>query len=207
MAAGPAGSTSSRLCWWRSVDIWRWSPSYGGRVGVGWSAHPCRIPADERQIRGARPPRTTHDSSTKIHYRFHAFYGAEVEVIRHLRRTDSAILIVRLPGGTQIAVPEWMLLPQVCDRLVIEAEPRISIAALIELRALIDAQSLKNTSKEDCCAESPSGGQDAQQRKSHQLAAPAALRGRRDLDEASRTGAGTVPNLVASSPGKRRQSR
>jgi len=39
-----------------------------------------------------------------------------------------------------------MLLPQVCDRLVIEAEPRISIDALIDLRALIDAQRLKNTS-------------------------------------------------------------
>ena len=157
---------------------------------------------------GARRPRTTHDSSTKIHYRFHAFYGAEVEVIRHLRRTDSAILIVRLPGGTQIAVPEWMLLPQVCDRLVIEAEPRVSIDALIELRALIDAQSLKNTSKEDCCAESPSGGQDAQQRKSDRVAAQAPLRGgQRDLDRASRIGEGAVPKLVAPGAGKRAQNR
>jgi len=100
-----------------------------------------------------------------------------------------------------------MLLPQVCDRLVIEAEPRISIAALIELRALIDAQSLKNTSKEDCCAESPSGGQDAQQRKTERVAAEAALRGRRDLDRASRIGAGTVPKLVAPGAGKRAQNR
>ena len=92
----------------------------------------------------ARPPRTAHDlHSTKICYRFHPFYGVEVEVIRHLRMIASAILIVRLPGGTQVAVPEWMLLPQVCDQLVMEAEPRIAIDALIDLQTLIDAQRLK----------------------------------------------------------------
>ena len=117
------------------------------------------------------------------------------------------ILVIKLPGGSQIAIPEWMLIPQVCDRLTDEEEPRISIEALIDLRRLIDAQSRKKAPETRSCAESPSGGQDAQQRKSHQLAAPAALRGRRDLDEASRTGAGTVPNLVAPGPGKRRQSR
>ena len=170
----------------------------------------CRFPSPTGAWRksAARPLHTTHDlHSTKICYRFHPFYGTEVEVIRYLRRIDSAILIVRLPGGAQVAVPEWMLQPQVCDQLVIEAEPRISIDALIELRALIDAQRLKNTSKEDCCAESPSGGQDAQQRKPERVATQTALRGRRDLERAPRTGAGTVPRLVAPSAGKRSQSR
>jgi hypothetical protein len=156
----------------------------------------------------ARPPRTAHDlRSAKIYYRFHPFYGAEVEVIRHLRRIGSAILIARLPGGAQIAVPEWMLIPQVCDRLTIEAEPRITIDALIDLRTLIDAQRLKNTSKDHCCAESPPGGQDAQQRKTERVAAQPALRGRRDLDRASRIGAGTLPKLVAPGAGKRSQNR
>jgi hypothetical protein len=155
-----------------------------------------------------RPPRTTHDSySAKIYYRFHPFYGTEVEVIRHLRRSEPAILILKLPGGAQLAVPEWMLLPQVCDRLVIETEPRISIDALIDLRALVDAQRLKNTSAEDCCAESPLGGQDAQQRRPDRTAAQVALRGRRDLDRASRIGEGTVPKFVAPSAGKRSQNR
>jgi hypothetical protein len=128
-------------------------------------------------------------------------------VIRYLRRIGSVILIVRLPEGVQVAVPEWMLIPQVCDRLVIEAEPHITIDALIDVRALIDAQRLKNTSKEDCCAESPSGGQDAQQRKTERVAAQAALRGRRDLGRASRIGAGTLPTLVAPGVGKRSQNR
>jgi len=156
-------------------------------------------------------PRPSSELSTQESFyligRFHAFYGAEVEVIRHLRRSESAILIVRLPGGAQVAVPEWMLLPQVCDRLLIEAEPRISVDALIDLRALIDAQRLKNTSKEDCCAESPSGGQDAQQRRPEPTAAQVTFRGRRDLDRASRIGEGTVPKLVAPGVGKRSQNR
>ena len=38
----------------------------------------------------------------------------------------------------QIAVPEWMLNPQVCDRLKTEDKPRISVGALMDLRRLID---------------------------------------------------------------------
>jgi hypothetical protein len=34
----------------------------------------------------------------------------------------------------QIAAPEWMFIPQTCDRLRIEDEARISIDALIALR-------------------------------------------------------------------------
>jgi hypothetical protein len=100
-----------------------------------------------------------------------------------------------------------MLLPQACDQMVIEAEPRISIDALVDLRALIDAQRLKNTSKEDCCAKSPSGGQDAQQQKPERAAGQATFRGRGDLDRAPRIGARTVPKLVAPGAGKRSQNR
>ena len=100
-----------------------------------------------------------------------------------------------------------MLSSQVCDRLTDEENPRISIDALTGLRRLIDAQCRNSSSDVRSCAESSSGGQDAQQRKSRRVAAPAALRGRTNLDEASRTGAGTLPDLVGPGPGKRRQKR
>src|ERR1041385_7487525 len=101
----------------------------------------CRSHRIHKQ--STRPPHTAHDlPSTKICYRCHPFYGTEVEVIRHLRTTDSAILIIRLPSGVQVAVPDWMLNPQVCDRFTYEAEPRISIDALFDLRRLIDAHHL-----------------------------------------------------------------
>lgn len=164
-------------------------------------------PADASQSNAARPSRTTHDlHTTRICYRFHPFYGVEVEVVRHLRRIESEVLIVRLPGGTQIALPEWMLTPQICDRMTHEDRPGIAIDALLDLRRLIDAQHIKNATQDRSCAESASGGQDAQQR-SDRGAAQAALRGGRDLDRASGLDAGTLPNVVAPAVGKRSQNR
>jgi hypothetical protein len=152
-----------------------------------------------------RPSRTTHDlHTTKICYRFHPFYGVEVEVVRYLRRTESAVLIVRLPGGAQLALPEWMLNSQACDRLSYEERPRIALDALLDLRRLIDAQHIKNATQDRSCAESPSGGQDAQQR-SGRATTQAALRGGGDLDRASGINAGTMPNSVAPVAGKRSQ--
>jgi hypothetical protein len=133
-------------------------------------------------------------------------YGVEVDVIRHLRRIGSAVLIVRLPGGAQVALPEWMLSPQACDRLSHEERPRIAIDALFDLRGLIDAQHIKKASRDDSCAESPSGGQDAQQR-SNRSAAQTALRGGRDLGRASEHDARTMPNSVAPTAGERSQNK
>src|SRR5262249_16226210 len=107
----------------------------------------------------------------------------------------------------QVAVPDWMLNPQVCDRFTNEAEPRVSIDALFDLRRLIDAHRLGRTPQDHGCAESPSGGKNAQQRKSVRVATQAALRGRRDLDRASGIGKRTVPHSVAPGARKRSQDR
>ena len=158
--------------------------------------------------RAGGPPHTTHDPhATKICYRFHPFYGVEVEVIRFLRKSESAILMVRLPRGAQIAVPEWMLIPQVCDRLTVEDKPRISIDALHDLRRLIRAQSLNNSLKTPGRAEFPAGGQDGQRQESSRVATSAALRGRTDLDRASGIGAGALSDTVVPVVGKRPQNR
>jgi hypothetical protein len=156
----------------------------------------------------ARPSHTAHElQPAKICYRYHPLYGAEVEVTRHLRRTESAILIIKPPGGVQVAVPDWMLNPQVCDRFSNEAEPRVSMDALFQLRRLIDVHRHGEPPKDDGCAESPSGGKNAQQRKAGRVAAKAALRGRRDLDRASGIGKGTVPDPVVPDARKRSQDR
>jgi hypothetical protein len=157
-------------------------------------------------MRVARPSRTTHDlHTTKICYRFHPYYGVEVEVVRYLRRTESAILIVRLPGDAQVAIPEWMLNPQACDQLSHEESPRIAIDALLALHRLMGEQSIKNTRQDRSCAESRSGGRDAQQR-SGRATAQAALRGGRDLERASGLDAGAMPRAVAPAARKRSQS-
>jgi hypothetical protein len=157
-------------------------------------------------MRALRLPRTTHNlHTTKIYYRFHPSYGVEVEVVRHLRRTESAVVIVRLPEGAQVALPEWMLNSQACDRLSQEEKPRIAIDALLELHRLIDAQHIEDATQDRICAESPSGGQDAQQR-SDRATARTALRGGRDLDRTSGVDAGTLPDSVAPAVDKRSQN-
>ena len=128
-------------------------------------------------------------------------------MIRVLRKSESVILIVKLPGGAQIAVPEWMLIPQVCDRLTIEDKPRISIDALNDLRRLVNAQSLNNSLEAPGGAEFPAGGQDGQRQKSSRLATSAALRGRTDLDRASGIRAAAVSDAVAPVAGKRSENR
>jgi len=146
----------------------------------------------------ARRSHTAHRLHTAtVWYQCHPFYGTEVEVIRHLRKSESAILIVRLPGGSQIALPDWMMMPEVCDRFTNEAEPRIAIDALFDLRRLIDSHSIGKTHRDHSCAESPSGGKSAQQGKSVRLATQAALRQRGDLDRASGIGKGTMPDAMA----------
>jgi integrase/recombinase XerD len=156
-----------------------------------------------------RHPRTAHDlHPTKICYPCHPLHGVEVEVVRHLRRTESTVLVVRLPKGTQIALLQWMLTPELCDRLSYEDRPLINITALLELRRLIDSQRIDRGFEEQCCAESASGGQDAEQQgESHRAAAQAALRRRGDLDRASGIDAGTLPRTVAAASPKRSQQR
>jgi hypothetical protein len=106
-----------------------------------------------------------------------------------------------------VAVPDWMLSSQICDQFTNETDPRVAIDALFDLRRLINAHNFGKASKDHSCAESPSGGQNAQQRRSVQVATQAALRRRRDLDRTSGIGKGTVPNSVAPDARKRSQNR
>ena len=100
-----------------------------------------------------------------------------------------------------------MLIPDICDQFINAVEPRVSIDALFELRRLLDAHRFGKATRDHSCAESPSGGNHAQQRKSDRVATQAAFRGRRDLDRASGIGKGTVPNSVAPGARKRAQDR
>lgn len=158
---------------------------------------------------GARHRRTTHDLySAKICYRHHPLYGTEVEVVRYLRRTNPAILVVKLPDGRQLAVPEWMLSPLMCEQLKEEAEPRIALAALQELRQLIDIQtSLASVSEFRGRAESPIGGPHAQPQEFKLSPAETPFRDRRSLERTSRTGTRRLSKSVQGTAGECSQQR
>jgi hypothetical protein len=99
-----------------------------------------------------------------------------------------------------------MLSPQICERFTNESEPRVSIDALFDLRRLIDAQRPEKTPQDHGRAESPSGGNNAQQGKLVQLATQAALRGRRDVDCTAGVDKRTVPDSLAPAADKRSQN-
>ena len=84
-------------------------------------------------------PHTAHVSGTaKIHYPHHPHYGQTVTLVRRCASFGPGLVQVELPGGDQLLVADWMLDEHVCYGMDVVAEPRLDIAALLELRQLVD---------------------------------------------------------------------
>jgi hypothetical protein len=49
---------------------------------------------------------------------------------------------VELESGNQLVLPLWMLDEEVCKSMVVRAQPVIAVAALLNLRSLLDSQPL-----------------------------------------------------------------
>ena len=114
--------------------------------------------------------------------------------------------VVRLPDGPQVAIPEWMLDSEACERLTIEAKPRISLGSLLDLRLLIDIQpSLADPTSDR--AESARGGQDAKPRESGDLATQISIRRRRALANVTGAGAGQLSSAMEGTVGERAEKR
>src|SRR5205823_2097414 len=112
-----------------------------GRAGAESSAGRHPLPADESHTSVGAHPHTAHESSSAIiHYRHHPFHGEHVEIVRRLRRYTADCVVIKLADDVQVAVPTWMLDPLACQQLTDEVRPRISVAALHDLRALLDSQ-------------------------------------------------------------------
>ena len=71
-------------------------------------------------------------------YKFHAFFGCDVTVLRALRRSDLPTVVVRVERGKQdpnseelrIEVPTWMLSENACAPVVVESSARVDVDAL-----------------------------------------------------------------------------
>jgi hypothetical protein len=156
----------------------------------------------------ARRHRGAHNFvSAKICYRYHPGYAAEVELVRYLRRGSAAVVVVRLPDGAQVAIPEWMLDSEACERLTIEAKPRISLGSLLDLRLLIDTQPSLTADPTSDRAESARGGQDAKPREPGDLAAQPSIRRRRALANVTGAGAGQLSSAMEGTVGERAEKR
>jgi hypothetical protein len=99
-----------------------------------------------------------------------------------------------------------MLNSEACERLTIEAKPRIALASLLDLRLLIDIQPSLTADPTSDRAESARGGQDAKPRETG-LAAQPSIRRRRALANVTGAGAGELPNAVEGTVGERAEKR
>jgi hypothetical protein len=100
-----------------------------------------------------------------------------------------------------------MLDSEACERLTMEAKPRISLASLLELRLLIDTQTSPIAALTSDSAESARGGQDAKPREPGDLAAQTSIRRQRPLANVTGAGAGELPNTVEGTVGERAEAR
>ena len=79
--------------------------------------------------------RTTH---VTVHYRWHPLYGQMARVNRSVPHDGGAWLFCELPDGTRGTLPSWMTDADACAVFTLGA-PRVAIAALQELRVVLDA--------------------------------------------------------------------
>jgi hypothetical protein len=100
-----------------------------------------------------------------------------------------------------------MLDSEACERLTIEAKPRISLGSLLDLRLLIDTQPSATADPTSDRAEYARGGQDAKPRESGDLATQISIRRRRGLANVTGVGSGEVSSAVEGTIGERAEKR
>ena len=87
----------------------------------------------------AKHSHTTHVSLT-IHYPHHPCFGQTVTVVRRCRSFRLDQVQVVLPSGDQFVIPDWMFDEERCRGMEIVRVPSMALAALLELRSLLDSQ-------------------------------------------------------------------
>ena len=148
-------------------------------------------------MRDAAHPHTAHESSSAIiHYRHHPFHGEYVEIVRRLRRYTADCVVIKLADDVQVAVPTWMLDPLACEQLTDEGRPRVSVAALHELRGLLDSQPfLVTMSMTNHGGSQHAGGDDAQPHHASTAATNADVRSTRTVGDTPGEGSMPMPGI------------
>jgi hypothetical protein len=83
-----------------------------------------------------------YPGSLTIHYPFHPLYGRELPVAR--RFGAGGILRFELQADDRcVLVPAWMTDAEMCGNLTAGDEPRVSLAALLQLSGLLKSDVLQ----------------------------------------------------------------
>lgn len=92
---------------------------------------------DDFCARAPSPVHTAHvGQELEVQYRWHPYFGRKVVIRRVTQRATGRFLSILGPAGVVVTIADWMLDPIVCAALP-EGNPRVDLAALLELKRLL----------------------------------------------------------------------
>jgi hypothetical protein len=86
-----------------------------------------------------------------VHYRWHALFGQRLRIERVDKRRSGQVVHVEVLPGVITVIPAWMLDASACTGMEVGA-PRLSLAALSDLDALLKRRGLRRSSPGDITA-------------------------------------------------------
>ncbi len=91
------------------------------------------------------PVHSAHVGSVyRVHYRWHAYFGADVKVYRSYRRGDGTYVGLERDPGIAVMAPAWVLDASVCGMMT-PGPPCVSVAGLLELSAILTSQGFRRS--------------------------------------------------------------
>src|SRR5215472_3395176 len=143
----------------------------------GWLQPPARSQGASSPCRSEQTHTAQFSRSVVVHYRWHPLFGRSL-LVKQLRRgpAGSRSVVGLLPDNTWAMVPEWMTSREACAHCQLTEVPAVSLLALLELAAALDAlppggRSSTISSKIDVVEEAGENGGKTHER---QLESPAA---------------------------------
>jgi hypothetical protein len=81
---------------------------------------------------------SAEDTRVQVFYPFHPLRNAALQVVRHPKRGDGAVVVVD-PAGKRLKIPVWMLSPE-CAAVTIMESPCLSSESLLSLASLLSTR-------------------------------------------------------------------
>jgi hypothetical protein len=72
----------------------------------------------------------------------HPLYPNEVTVLNERQMTSGKFYTIQLFDNSRVLLPAWMTDPEICNLCVLQDQPGVSLAALQDLRRLLDGLAL-----------------------------------------------------------------
>ncbi len=91
------------------------------------------------------PIHSAHVGSVyRVHYQWHAYFGADVKIYRFCRRGDGTYVGLERDPGVAVMAPAWVLEASICQMMTL-GPPRVSTTGLLELSAVLTSHDFRRS--------------------------------------------------------------